>query len=179
MFQTSNSYFVCHNPSTIDVIFERLRNYEVRRTGRRDVLLNVSYQGSSLTYPEGIAGLQVTRVVDLTVGYDSSNPPLFKPRLPLSSGHMIQFRAENKDQLCIVLTIRTSGTEPKVGHRNGFRYGDSFCFRLNIILKAMAEIVRPLQNFCPVSLKSLEMFGSRLRNTIWVPLEIYTGILES
>jgi hypothetical protein len=116
--------------------------------------------------------------VDLTVGYDSSNPPSFKPRLPLSSGHMIQFRAENEDQLYIVLTIRTSGTEPKVGHRNGFRYGDSFCFRLSIILKAMAEIVRPLQNFYPVLLKSLEMFGSRLRNTVWVPLDVCTGIFQ-
>jgi len=97
-FKTSNSYFICHDPSTIDIIFKHLRYYK----------------DSSLTYPEEIGGLRVTRVVDLTVGYDSGNPPSFKPRLPLSSGHMIQFRAENEDQLYVVLTIRTSGTEPKI-----------------------------------------------------------------
>jgi len=52
--------------------------------------------------------------VDLTLGYDSSNPPTYKPSLPLSSGHMIQFRATSKDGFKIVLTIRTSGTEPKI-----------------------------------------------------------------
>jgi len=52
--------------------------------------------------------------VDLTLGYDSTNPPMYKPSLPLSSGHMIQFRAASKGGLKTVLTIRTSGTEPKV-----------------------------------------------------------------
>ena len=66
------------------------------------------------SYPKSIARLQVSSVVDLTLGYDSSNPPTYKPSLPLSSGHMIQFRATSKDGFKIVLTIRTSGTEPKV-----------------------------------------------------------------
>ena len=65
----------------------------------------------------GIAGLAVTSVVDLTVGYDSTNPPTYKPGLPLSSGHMIQFRAASKEGLKVVLTTRTSGTEPKVRTR--------------------------------------------------------------
>ncbi|KAF8626172.1 hypothetical protein AX15_005059 [Amanita polypyramis BW_CC] len=97
-FKTSNSYFVCHDPDTINVIFNRLRNCK----------------GSFSSYPEEIAGLRITRVVDLTIGYDSGNPPSYKPRLPLSSGHTIQFRAESEDKLQIVLTIRTSGTEPKI-----------------------------------------------------------------
>lgn len=66
------------------------------------------------SYPRTIAGLEVTSVVDLTLGYDSTNPPTYKPSLPLSSGHMIQFRAASREGLKIVLTIRTSGTEPKV-----------------------------------------------------------------
>ena len=91
------------------------------------------------SYPKTIAGLQVTSVRDLTIGYDSSNPPTYKPTLPLSSGHMIQFRAESAEYgTRITLTIRcasrsandtalivkiltrgydisrTSGTEPKV-----------------------------------------------------------------
>lgn len=59
------------------------------------------------SYPSKIANMQVTRVVDLTVGYDSANAPTFKPSLPLSSGQMIQFRAESGDaSKKIVLTIR-------------------------------------------------------------------------
>ncbi|KAF8636547.1 hypothetical protein AX17_003359 [Amanita inopinata Kibby_2008] len=98
-FKTSNSYFVCDKLDTIDIIFNRLRKYK---------------EAHFPSYPSQIAGLQVTRVVDLTVGYDSGNPPAYKPKLPLSSGHMIQFRAESGDGLKIVLTIRTSGTEPKI-----------------------------------------------------------------
>jgi len=59
--------------------------------------------------------LAITRVVDLTTGYDSGNAPSYTPALPLSSGHMIQFRAESADSRTkIVLTTRTSGTEPKI-----------------------------------------------------------------
>ena len=65
-------------------------------------------------YPQSIAGLEVTSIIDLTLGYDSTNPPTYKPSLPLSSGHMIQFQAASKEGLKVVLTIRTSGTEPKV-----------------------------------------------------------------
>ncbi|KAF5368988.1 hypothetical protein D9758_003122 [Tetrapyrgos nigripes] len=66
-------------------------------------------------YPKAIAGLTITSVVDLTTGYDSRNPPAFKPSLPLSSGHMIQFKAENKTEgTKVCLTTRTSGTEPKI-----------------------------------------------------------------
>lgn len=83
-------------------------------------------------YPVKIAGLKVTRVIDLTIGCDTGNPPTHKPFLPLSLGHMIQFRAESSGGTKIALTIRwvyfmvvvmmcwssschsTSGTEPKV-----------------------------------------------------------------
>ena len=59
------------------------------------------------SYPKSIAGLTVKSVRDLTIGYDSANPPTYKPALPLSSGHMIQFRAENKeDGTKITLTTR-------------------------------------------------------------------------
>ncbi|KAJ7849080.1 hypothetical protein B0H14DRAFT_2766071 [Mycena olivaceomarginata] len=98
-FQTSNSYFVCKDPSTIDKIFERLRSY---------------HSDSKPAYPQEIAGMTITSVVDLTTGYDSTNPPTYQPSLPLSSGHMIQFRAKQEDGTKVVLTTRTSGTEPKI-----------------------------------------------------------------
>ncbi|TFK42809.1 hypothetical protein BDQ12DRAFT_624115 [Crucibulum laeve] len=101
-FQTSNSYFICNDPTTIDKIFERIRNYA-------DPIPHLK------SYPQQIAGLTITSVVDLTTGYDSTNPPTYKPSLPISSGHMIQFRAKSKvDGTKIVLTTRTSGTEPKI-----------------------------------------------------------------
>jgi len=99
-FQTSNSYFTCYDPAVVQRVFSRLRNYN---------------GSGNQNYPSNLANLTVIGVRDLTVGYDSSNPPSFKPTLPLSSGNMITFRA--KDEAAgqeVVLTIRTSGTEPKI-----------------------------------------------------------------
>lgn len=58
------------------------------------------------SYPETIAGMKITSVCDLTIGYDTAKPPSYKPSLPLSSGHMIQFKAQNEDGTKIVLTTR-------------------------------------------------------------------------
>lgn len=78
------------------------------------IQVSASKHPNSLTtpsYPEQIAGLTITSVVDLTIGYDSTNPPSYKPSLPLSSGHMIQFRAGRKlDGMMVVLTIRYQST---------------------------------------------------------------------
>ncbi|PPQ74181.1 hypothetical protein CVT26_006763 [Gymnopilus dilepis] len=72
-------------------------------------------EGTESTYPKTLAGLQVYRIIDLTKGYDSANPPTYAPQLPLSPGQMIQFRAGDKSQgINIFLTLRTSGTEPKI-----------------------------------------------------------------
>ncbi|KZP29895.1 hypothetical protein FIBSPDRAFT_726687 [Athelia psychrophila] len=103
-FETSNSYFICTDPLKIDRIFSRIRNFDAQATT------------GSPHYPTHIAQLKITRVVDLTTGYDSGNAPSYKPALPLSSGHMIQFRAESEgaEGMKIVLTTRTSGTEPKI-----------------------------------------------------------------
>lgn len=68
-----------------------------------------------LRLPKTIAGFPVTSIRDLTVGYDSSNPPTFKPSLPVSnSSHMITFTVGGDDGCVVVGTVRTSGTEPKV-----------------------------------------------------------------
>ncbi|KAF8841010.1 hypothetical protein BDN67DRAFT_950632 [Paxillus ammoniavirescens] len=102
-FETRNNYFICSDPVKVDRIFARLRSFE-----------RVSH-ASKQQYPASIAELAVTSVVDLTAnhGYDSNNAPTYVPRLPLSSGHMIQFRAQSAE-VSVVLTIRTSGTEPKI-----------------------------------------------------------------
>ncbi|THU99146.1 phosphoglucomutase 1 [Dendrothele bispora CBS 962.96] len=126
-FKTSNSYFICNEPATIDKIFVQIRNFE-----------DSSTQG--FNYPKQIGGLTVTSVIDLTTGYDSTNPPTYKPSLPLSSGHMIQFRAENREQgTKIILTTRTSGTEPKVKYYLEGSGSDS-----EQVTKTLVEVVKEL-----------------------------------
>ena len=110
--QTSNSYFICDDAHIIDRIFTRIRNYDGKVSPESRLLAAIlshrDFQAAQNhpTYPQTIAGLSITGVCDLTTGYDSSNPPEYKPKLPLSSGHMIQFRAQSQDGINIVLTTR-------------------------------------------------------------------------
>ncbi|KAI9443236.1 hypothetical protein H4582DRAFT_2109603 [Lactarius indigo] len=83
------------------------------------------YARSSETpsYPKSIARLDVSSV----------------PRLPLSSGHMIQFRATSQDGFKIVLTIRTSGTEPKIKY-----YLEGSGKNRDTVQEILKEVVREL-----------------------------------
>lgn len=88
-FHTSNnSYFLCYEKATIDAIFSHI----------------------SSPYPTTIGPYNVTRIRDLNKCFDSSKQD-HKPDLPCSSSsYMVTFYLDNG----IVLTIRTSGTEPKI-----------------------------------------------------------------
>lgn len=87
------SYYICHHQPTIQNMFYRLRNY-----------------GDSSKYPPTLGPYAVKHVRDLTTGYDSTQPDQ-KAVLPTSSSsQMITFYLENG----CVITIRTSGTEPKI-----------------------------------------------------------------
>ncbi|KAL1730114.1 hypothetical protein EV714DRAFT_211628 [Schizophyllum commune] len=97
-FETRNSYFICGDPKVITKIFSGLRN----TNSDKDVLRR---------YPHTLGGLNVTAVSDLTVYWDSRRGT---PRLPRSSGQMIQFWAAGEGGVKITLTLRTSGTEPKI-----------------------------------------------------------------
>lgn len=91
---TLNSYYLCYEPRTTDKIFARIRNY----------------QSAADTYPTELAGHQVINVRDLTTGYDSTKADK-RATLPTSkSSHMITFWLDNG----VVITLRTSGTEPKI-----------------------------------------------------------------
>ncbi|EZA54197.1 Phosphoglucomutase-2 [Ooceraea biroi] len=97
---SDNSYWICHEPDTIKMIFERLRNY----SGKPD------------TYPTGILEGKyiITGIRDLTTGYDNTKPDN-KAVLPVSrSSQMITFTFKNG----LVTTLRTSGTEPKIKYYN-------------------------------------------------------------
>ena len=79
----------------------------------------IRYGSSSATskYPERIGeNWKVTAVRDLTAAYDSEQPDK-KPILPVSkSAQMITFKVQHiqDSQFTAVVTLRTSGTEPKI-----------------------------------------------------------------
>ncbi|KAL0212515.1 hypothetical protein RCL1_006141 [Eukaryota sp. TZLM3-RCL] len=88
-FVSRDGYFICHDQEIIDEIFERIRN-----------------GGKYLD----LQGYPVSRIRDLTgKGLDTAFEDK-QPRLPTSSSHMITWTFENG----AVITLRTSGTEPKV-----------------------------------------------------------------
>ncbi|CAK9830957.1 PGM2 [Anthophora retusa] len=93
---SKNSYWICHEPDVIKKIFERLR----------------TYHGELNTYPSSILNgkYSIVGIRDLTTGYDNTKPEN-KATLPVSqSNQMITFTFKNG----LVLTLRTSGTEPKI-----------------------------------------------------------------
>ncbi|KAG9056419.1 Phosphoglucomutase-3 [Serendipita sp. 407] len=139
-FETNNSYFICRDPPTIDAIFARLRQYSSVYPGSSN---NSFRSPAGATYPATIASLRVHSVRDLTseYGFDSTRPPHFQPDLPLSGGHMITFRAGSleHDNVEVVLTIRTSGTEPKIKYYLEGK-GSDRTFIARILQKVVAEI---------------------------------------
>ncbi|XP_022221634.2 phosphoglucomutase-2 [Drosophila obscura] len=91
------SYVICRCPPVIERIFHRLRNFDDDQPN---------------TYPKSILNgtYEIEHVRDLTTGYDSSTSDK-KATLPTSSSsQMITFTFKNG----VVVTLRTSGTEPKV-----------------------------------------------------------------
>ena len=88
----NNSYFMCHDPQIIKDLFIRMRT-----------------AGPEGKHLNKIGEFNVSRVRDMTLGYDSATAD-HKPILPKQSGQMITFYLENG----CVATIRTSGTEPKI-----------------------------------------------------------------
>ncbi|KAJ3124709.1 Phosphoglucomutase-2 [Nowakowskiella sp. JEL0407] len=100
-FVTSyNCYLKCKDVEKIKTMFEKLRYGQ--DTDERQ-----------LKYPSSFGEFQVDSVRDLTIGYDSSTSDNV-PLLPTSSStQMITFHFSKGDQEGVV-TIRTSGTEPKI-----------------------------------------------------------------
>ncbi|XP_043256630.1 glucose 1,6-bisphosphate synthase [Colletes gigas] len=119
---SKNSYWICHEPDVIKIIFERLRNYADEPN----------------TYPTSILDgkYSIIGVRDLTTGYDNTKPEN-KALLPVSkSSQMITFTFKNG----LVVTLRTSGTEPKI------KYYSELCAspekqNLNILRNMLDEMV--------------------------------------
>ncbi|KAI9206097.1 uncharacterized protein BJ171DRAFT_422329 [Polychytrium aggregatum] len=134
-FVSNNSYFVCHDPLTIKRIFERIRFGETPQSPFK-------YE---LQYPRVIGGSKVTAIRDLTIGYDSMQADN-KPVLPVSaSSEMITFRFENGG----VLTLRTSGTEPKIKYYSelGGKTSEAAKAALDRIVEGFVnELMQPERN---------------------------------
>lgn len=106
---TSNSYFICRDPRKTDRIFSQLR------FGSPDVD-SATASSSLLQLPKTLANYPLVSIRDLTIGYDSAaSPPEYLPSLPIDkSAHMISFEVGGNDNVNVVGTVRTSGTEPKI-----------------------------------------------------------------
>lgn len=99
LFVSHNTYVFSYDEAVTDNIFERLRQ------GGED---SGSSDGSRYVLRVGCA--QVTRVRDITLGFDSAMPDK-KSTLPLTpEAHMIMYEFDND---CSII-LRTSGTEPKI-----------------------------------------------------------------
>jgi len=104
-FMSNNYYFICHEQDIINAFFDNIR-YGSEKQPSDDP----SYD-YKLNYPKEIGGKKVISIRDLTINYDSSTPD-HKALLPSSkSSQMITFRLDSND---CVITLRTSGTEPKI-----------------------------------------------------------------
>jgi phosphomannomutase len=92
-FEMITSYYFCNDTKIIDSIFDQLRDY--KGTG---------------TYPAACGEFKIKSVRDVTLGFDNAMPgnkSVF-PHTP--NQNMLTFTFENGS----VLTLRPSGTEPKL-----------------------------------------------------------------
>lgn len=103
-----NSYYVCHDPATIQKIFRRIRNY---------------YGPGQ--YPKNVGGCEIVHIHDLTAGVripekNNSGPHLNVLGTGLDQeyrgGEMVQFECAGG----LRVTVRTSGTEPKLKYYTEF-----------------------------------------------------------
>ncbi|MEN2498575.1 MAG: Phosphoglucomutase-2 [Marteilia pararefringens] len=113
---TFNKYYKVQDMSKVIPLMDRIRdwrNRELSNDSTRSLEDYPAYLGSissSPSPPSSDDQYKVTGVRDLTVGFDS-NYEDNKPRLPISENNqMITFYCGSK----FVLTIRASGTEPKL-----------------------------------------------------------------
>ena len=130
-----NSYYLCHDPATTEKIFRRIRSYSSETGG----------------YPDTVCGgrLEVVGVRDLTTGYDNTQPDL-RAKLPVSStSQMITFWLENG----VVITLRTSGTEPKLKYYTEYcappsstDWGQVEAELQDIVSQAVTELLEPAKH---------------------------------
>jgi phosphomannomutase len=116
-----NSYVLSRDSSKTHQMFERIRN------------------GGE--YCKTVAGVKVLSIRDLGTGLDTSRPDN-KALLPVgTSSPMITFQLEN----CVTLTIRSSGTEPKIKWYSEIVSDDANArgILVEMVNKAVQELIQP------------------------------------
>lgn len=108
-FITRNSYFICRDPTVTERIFKRLRYSFPSSSPSPSPSTDASPLPRNLgnfRTPTTLGGLPISSIRDLTLGYDSSNPPTYEPSLPNSGGEMITWIAGEEGGERVVLTVR-------------------------------------------------------------------------
>ncbi|KAJ1742174.1 AAA ATPase midasin [Coemansia sp. RSA 1086] len=155
---SANSYFICPDPAKMDRIFSRIRYGDSTDNSKRTEYSRL-HKGEVLRYPRTIGGFPVSYIRDLTIGFEMNNVDQqtqslslgkneYWPKFPVSpSSHMITFETRNGARL----TMRTSGTEPKLKYylevcsREGDR--EAAARDLDVMAQAVAkELVRSAEN---------------------------------
>ncbi|CAB3222630.1 unnamed protein product [Arctia plantaginis] len=100
---TYNSYYICHEQAIIQKIFRRIRNYDgpgqyPKKVGSCEVVYINDFT-AGVKIPENVNG-EANHLNVLGTGLDSD----------YTSGEMVMFKCHNG----LSVTIRTSGTEPKL-----------------------------------------------------------------
>ncbi|KAJ1960090.1 hypothetical protein IWQ62_004361 [Dispira parvispora] len=120
-FFSANSYVICNNAKKIQKAFANIRYGDQGQTSTsEDRYTFTRKDGPTLRYPRQLGEAKVTFIRDLTEGFECGNLVERSstdvtqdnvPSLPVSSSsEMITFGLDNQ----CVLTLRTSGTEPKI-----------------------------------------------------------------
>jgi phosphoglucomutase/phosphopentomutase len=109
---SNNSYFLCYEKENIEKMFYKIRHW------------NSKDKEDEFSYPSACGPYKINQIRDLTAGLFvdlKNNGKRTKPNFPTSkSSHMITFYFENS----CTLTIRTSGTEPKIKWYSEIRQTD-------------------------------------------------------
>ncbi|KAJ1728455.1 hypothetical protein LPJ61_004023 [Coemansia biformis] len=126
-FMSANSYFVCSDPHKTNRIFSRIRFGPAASDGDSDSGIERTafarpHAGDVLRYPRTIGGSPVSYIRDLTIGFEMHDVDQQAGAMELAEGqcwpsflvsdlsHMITIETRNGARL----TMRTSGTEPKL-----------------------------------------------------------------
>ena len=92
-FASRNFYVICEDPTLMTSVFYKLR-----------------HKDSMLSYVKRFGEHSVTRIKDVSLGYDSKTDEIPRDKAVSPSGEMITFELDGST----VMTLRGSGTEPKL-----------------------------------------------------------------
>ncbi|KAJ2793825.1 hypothetical protein H4R20_006420 [Coemansia guatemalensis] len=154
-FVSANSYFLCPDTAKMDRIFARIRFGNSDSASCADTVERTAFSrqhaGDVLRYPRTIGGFPVSYIRDLTEGFEmrdvdkqeaslSFSQDQNQPVFPVSkSAHMLTFETRNGGRL----TMRTSGTEPKLKYylevRNANNDRAQAAKDLDIMTRAVSE----------------------------------------